>query len=118
MGCARPPRLAARLLLGLTGVCIARAIDEQQRLVQYKPAFGGSIISLILSNTTPAMATLRPSILHASAPDFKRRPTIVTLPTTGVAQQIPTPVTARPFQTTGVAELHSAPFLLAIGMGM
>ena len=34
------PRVAARLKLGLTGDCIDLAIDDQQRLVQYKPAFG------------------------------------------------------------------------------
>src|SRR5258708_2627496 len=112
------PRVAARLHLGLTGDCIDLAIDEQQRLVQYKPAFGGSIISLILSNTTPAMATLRPGMLHASEPHFKRRPTIVTLPTTGIAQHISPQVTARTLQDTGVAELESARFILGIGMGM
>ncbi|HET7637382.1 MAG TPA: hypothetical protein VFK47_01455, partial [Ktedonobacteraceae bacterium] len=112
------PRVAARLHLGLTGDCIDLAIDEQQRLVQYKPAFGGSIISLILSNTTPAMATLRPGMLHASEPDFKRRPSIVTLPTTGIARQIRTRVTARTYQDTGVAELESAQVILGIGMGM
>src|SRR5258708_12732827 len=64
------------------------------------------------------MATLRPGMLHASEPDFKRRPTIVTLPTTGIAQQIRTQVTARTFQDTGVAELESARVILGIGMGM
>src|SRR5260221_11817100 len=64
------------------------------------------------------MATLRPGMLHASEPDFKRRPTIVTLPTTGIAQQIRTQVTARTFQDTGVAELESARVILGIGMGI
>src|SRR5438034_8150441 len=75
------PRVAARLNLGLTGDCIDLAIDEQHRLVQYKPAFGGSIISFILSNTTPAMATLRPGMLHAAQPDFARTADIIPLPT-------------------------------------
>jgi electron transfer flavoprotein alpha subunit len=74
------PRVAARLNLGLTGDCIDLAIDEQQHLVQHKPAFGGSITSYILSNTTPAMATLRPGMLHAAHPDFSRTAEVVVLP--------------------------------------
>ncbi len=63
------PRIAARLGLGLTGDCIGLEIDQEGRLVQMKPAFGGSIIAPILSRTTPAIATVRPGMLRASRPD-------------------------------------------------
>ena len=36
-------RVAARLGLGLTGDCVGLEVDEQGRLVQLKPAFGGNI---------------------------------------------------------------------------
>ena len=56
-------RLAARLGLGLTGDCIDLAINSEGQLVQFKPAFGGNIVSPILSRTTPQMATVRPGML-------------------------------------------------------
>jgi electron transfer flavoprotein alpha subunit len=62
------PRIAARLKLGLTGDCIGLELDEQQHLVQWKPAFGGNIIAPILSSTRPEMATLRPGMLPRVQP--------------------------------------------------
>jgi electron transfer flavoprotein alpha subunit len=53
------PRMAARLGLGLTGDAIGLEIDEQNRLVALKPAFGGNIVAPILSKTLPQMATVR-----------------------------------------------------------
>jgi electron transfer flavoprotein alpha subunit len=112
------PRVAARLALGLTGDCIDLAIDGQQRLVQAKPAFGGSIISYILSNTTPAMATLRPGMLQAAQPDFSLVPATEYLSTEAIANNIRTQIVSREYQDTGVAELESARIILGIGMGM
>ena len=112
------PRMAARLNIGLTGDCIDLSIDEQQRLVQHKPAFGGSIVSFILSNTTPAMATVRPGILLAAEPDFSRTPMIEQLPAAAVAQQIRTQIVSQEYRDTGVAELESAHTIVSIGIGM
>jgi electron transfer flavoprotein alpha subunit len=112
------PRVAARLNLGLTGDCIDLGIDEQQRLVQYKPAFGNQIISAILSNTLPAMTTLRPGMLHEAQPDFSRIPAIEHLPTDGITEQIRTHILDREDRDTGVSELESASTIVSIGMGM
>ena len=62
------PRVAARLGLGLTGDCVDLEVDNQGRLLQLKPAFGGNIVAPILSKTTPAMATVRPGMLSPSQP--------------------------------------------------
>ena len=62
-------RLAARLGLGLTGDCVGLEIDDEQRLVQLKPAFGGNIVAPILSKTLPYMSTLRPGMLTPVQPD-------------------------------------------------
>ena len=62
------PRVAARLGLGLTGDCVDLEVDDQGRLLQLKPAFGGNIVAPILSKTTPAMATVRPGMLSPSQP--------------------------------------------------
>jgi electron transfer flavoprotein alpha subunit len=112
------PRVAARLHLGLTGDCIDLGIDEQGRLIQYKPAFGNKILSSILSSTLPAMATLRPGMLSAIQPDTSRKASIETLPTEGVAEQIRTRIVSQQQYDTGVAELEAASIVLGVGMGM
>ena len=50
--------VATRLSLGLCADCTALESDGE-RLVMYRPALSGSIIAKIVSNTTPAMATVR-----------------------------------------------------------
>ncbi len=112
------PRVTARLNLGLTGDCIDLGIDEQQRLVQYKPAFGNQVISAILSNTLPAMTTLRPGMLREARPDYSRVPVIEYLPTDGIAEQIRVRILDREDRDTGVSELESASNIVGIGMGM
>lgn len=73
-------RLAARLGLGLTGDCIDLEIDVQGRLVQLKPAFGGSIVAPILSATMPQMATVRPGVFSEVISDWTVKPIINNLP--------------------------------------
>jgi electron transfer flavoprotein alpha subunit len=71
------PRIAARLNLGLTGDCVGLNLDEEGRLVQLKPAFGGNIIARILSKTFPQMATIRPGALTWTRPrDAQRIPVV------------------------------------------
>jgi electron transfer flavoprotein alpha subunit len=112
------PRVAARLGIGLTGDCIDLRIDEQSRLVQYKPAFGNQILSFILSNTPPAMSTLRPGMLRQASPDFSRVPQITHLSTGGVAEQIRTTLLDRVEQDLGMEALESARIIIGIGMGV
>jgi electron transfer flavoprotein alpha subunit len=69
-------RLAARLSLGLTGDCVGLDVDSEGRLVQMKPAFGGNVVAPILSKTMPQMATVRPGILSAAAPDWSVEPVV------------------------------------------
>ncbi len=112
------PRVAARLGLGLTGDCIDLDIDEQQRLVQYKPAFGNQIISAILSHTRPAMATLRPGMLQAATPDFSRPVNIEHLPVEGIAERIRTEILGQQPEETGVEKLERAQIVVGLGIGV
>ncbi|RFA99351.1 hypothetical protein CGL52_04055 [Pyrobaculum aerophilum] len=64
-------RVAARLGLGLTADCIDLKV-ENGRLAQFKPAFGGSVVSIIYSKTYPQMATIRPGIFQPLAPNYNR----------------------------------------------
>ncbi len=69
-------RVAGRLGLGLTGDCVGLEIDDEGRLSQLKPAFGGTIVAPILSRTTPAMATVRSGILSSCTPDDSITPVV------------------------------------------
>ncbi len=53
------PRVAGELELGMTGDCVGLGIDRAGRLIQTKPAYGGNIVSVIMSATTPQLATVR-----------------------------------------------------------
>ena len=69
-------RVAGRLELGLTGDCVGIEIDDEGRLSQLKPAFGGSIVAPILSRTLPNMATVRAGLLSACEPDYSIEPVV------------------------------------------
>ena len=59
------PRVAARILTGLTADCTGLAIDPATMLLlQTRPAFGGNIMATILTqNHRPQMATVRPKVM-------------------------------------------------------
>lgn len=112
------PRVAARLGLGLTGDCIDLDINEQGQLIQYKPAFGNQLISAILSQTSPAMATLRPGMLQAGEPNPARPLILERLPVENIASQIRTQILSQQGEETGVEKLEAAQIVLGVGMGV
>jgi electron transfer flavoprotein alpha subunit len=59
------PRVAARILTGLTADCTELSIDgDKQLLRQTRPAFGGNIMATILcGNHRPQMATVRHKVM-------------------------------------------------------
>jgi electron transfer flavoprotein alpha subunit len=71
------PRVAARLQIGLTGDCVDLTVDDQGRVLQHKPAFGGTIVALIASRTRPEMATIRPGMLAPGEARPGRRAEVV-----------------------------------------
>ncbi|MCL4307381.1 MAG: FAD-binding protein [Candidatus Thermoplasmatota archaeon] len=104
--------VAAKLGLGLTADCVDLQVEDR-RLVQYKPAFGGSIIASIYSRKTPAMATVRPGmfrrLISAEKPRIHDFP-----PGKGSGQElietIPVPSEYRP--------LNSSDAVIGIGRGI
>jgi electron transfer flavoprotein alpha subunit len=71
------PRVAGELQLGMTGDCVDLGIDRGGRLIQYKPAYGGNIVSVIMGATTPQLATVRPRMFDLLEPretDVEVRP--------------------------------------------
>lgn len=59
------PRVAAKLLTGLTADCTELTIDSKSKLLrQTRPAFGGNIMATILcENHRPQMATVRHKVM-------------------------------------------------------
>jgi len=59
------PRVAAKLLTGLTADCTELTIDSKNKLLrQTRPAFGGNIMATILcENHRPQMATVRHKVM-------------------------------------------------------
>ena len=53
----------------MTGDCVDLGIDRAGRLIQYKPAYGGNIVSVIMGATTPQLATVRPRMFEPLQPN-------------------------------------------------
>ncbi len=62
------PRVAAKILTGLTADCTELTIDGENKLLrQTRPAFGGNIMATILCNShRPQMATVRHKVMKAA----------------------------------------------------
>jgi len=117
MGRDLAPRVAARLQLGLTGDCIDLGLDGDGRLLQYKPAFGGSVVAPILSRTVPEMATVRPGMLAAPVPDPSRRAPVIALPVRPVLRSRGR-IGIRRLDAQAAVELDRAEIVVGIGMGL
>jgi len=73
-------RLAVRLNTGLTADCTGLDIDEEDnKLIQTRPAFGGNIMATIITpNTRPQMATVRHKVMKELPVDRSKKQEIVT----------------------------------------
>ncbi|WDP92797.1 MAG: electron transfer flavoprotein subunit alpha/FixB family protein [Desulfobacter sp.] len=74
------PRVAKALNTGLTADCIDLEIDENGRLVQIAPSFGGNLIARIVTpRARPQMATVRPGTFHELPHDYDATGEVVNL---------------------------------------
>ena len=111
------PRLAARLGLGLTGDAIGLEIDEQNRLVALKPAFGGNIVAPILSKTLPQMVTVRSGVLElADANETRTAQLEVVQP--HVSKPLSLLVKEHSLMDTTIEPLEGAEIIVGIGTGV
>ena len=111
------PRVAARLGLGLTGDCLDLELDAEGRLRLLKPAFGGSIVSPILSKTVPEMATVRAGVLHIAPPQPARRAVVERL-VLGHAAAPRVRVHERFATAESATALDEAEIVIGVGMGL
>ena len=118
MGRELAARLAGRLSLGLTGDCIGLEVDDEGRMVQLKPAFGGNIVAPILSNTTPYMATVRPGLLTPVVPDNSVDAVVERLSTDGLGDARVHIIERVVDESAEGAELDSAHTIVSVGKGI
>lgn len=111
-------RVAGRLGLGLTGDCVGLEIDDEGRLSQLKPAFGGSIVAPILSRTRPDMATVRPGILSACIPDDSIDPIVVSLEPGRIERSRVRVINTVVDESSEGAELERASRIVSVGKGI
>jgi electron transfer flavoprotein alpha subunit len=110
------PRVAARLGLGLTGDCIDLCFDGEGKLLQHKPAFGGSIVAPIASRTRPDMATVRPGMLPISSPSHARTAEVIALEPAVTASRVR--VLSRQPSAETAPELDRASVVVGVGAGI
>ncbi|MCH8827574.1 MAG: electron transfer flavoprotein subunit alpha/FixB family protein [Chloroflexi bacterium] len=111
-------RVAGRLKLGLTGDCIGLEIDDEGRMVQLKPAFGGNIVAPILSTTRPYMATVRPGMHTPVIKDDNIEPVISKLPTGALGQPRVKILESVTDESLEGVELDNARVIVAVGKGV
>ncbi len=113
------PRVASRLETGLTADCTELSIDEASGLLlQTRPAFGGNLMATIVCpEHRPQMATVRPRVMRALAPDFSREGLVVP-----VEYQPPAKVRTQVLEVlrdqAGGANLADASVVVAVGAGI
>lgn len=112
------PRLAARLAVGLTADCIDLDINEREELVQYKPAFGGNIVALILSRTLPQIATVKPGMLRPATANPLRTASVVSLVLPEIKENRARLVSVRKEVALEVADLEEAETIICVGTGI
>ena len=73
------PRLAGRLLTGLTADCTALEYNEETGNMEWtRPAFGGNLMATIICpDARPQIGTVRPGVFKKSEPDFDRKAELV-----------------------------------------
>lgn len=75
------PRLAKRLKTGLTADCIGLDINEDGLLAQTAPAFGGNLLSKIITpEKRPQMATVRPGTFQEIPHNYQATGEIIPVP--------------------------------------
>jgi len=111
------PRVAARLGLGMTSDCIGLELNDQQQLIQLKPAFGGNIVAPIVSKTLPQLATIRPGMLSPAGENRSREGETVDVELTGI-KPISRVVEEEFRSDRDALRLDNAEVIVAIGAGV
>lgn len=113
------PRVAAKLEVGLTADCTGLEIEDGH-LIQTRPAFGGNIMSeLITPMSKPQMATVRPNVFKAAKPDTSRQGEIESVSVDLDSSQIRTQVLEKVKEVSeGMKSVEEADIVVCSGRGI
>jgi len=113
------PRVAKRLGTGLTADCVGLDINAEGLLVQTAPAFGGNLLSRIITpRSRPQMATVRPGTFQEIAHNYQAEGEIVRLP---LPQDLPKDrvrLISSERKPMGSQKLEDSPVVVCGGRGM
>jgi electron transfer flavoprotein alpha subunit len=112
------PRVAGELELGMTGDCVDLGIDKGGRLIQYKPAYGGNIVSVIMGATTPQLATVRPGMFPTVEPRDDVDAEVVELAVGDLPEPRARLVVREHDAATAAYELDAASACICVGKGV
>ncbi len=73
------PRIAAALKTGLTADCTELELDDENNLIQIRPAFSDNLLAHIKTIKYPQMATVRYKEFKEATPDDKRTGSIISV---------------------------------------
>ncbi|EGL82455.1 Electron transfer flavoprotein alpha subunit [Caldalkalibacillus thermarum TA2.A1] len=112
--------VATDLATGLTADCTMLDVDPETGLLEAsRPAFGGNIMATILCKKhRPQMATVRPKVMKALAPEPGRRGQVVEEQITLTEDEVRTKVLEVVRETTKRPRLDEADIIVAGGKGL
>jgi electron transfer flavoprotein alpha subunit len=112
--------VATDLSTGLTADTTMLDVDVDQRLLEAsRPAFGGNIMATILSKKhRPQMATVRPKVMKALAPNFSRQGKVIEEKIELSETEMRTKVLKVVKEVTKKVNLAEADIIVAGGKGM
>jgi electron transfer flavoprotein alpha subunit len=119
IGRALAPRIAARLKTGLTADCTELEIDEEGKLLQTRPAFGGNVMATIITPIQrPQMATVRPKVMPKSVPVLDRTGEVINVKPDIKKEDIRTKILNLVKEITEEVNLEEADIVVAGGRGL
>lgn len=112
-------RVAGRLGVGLATDCTGIGFGDGGRLQVHRPMFSGKVYAnVVFSDATPQMASIRPNVLMAAAPDAARKPEVAKIAASVKPEDIM--VTVKEVIKTGgeKPDLTEAEIIVSGGRGM
>jgi len=114
------PRVAARLVTGLTADCTSLDIDpENKNLLMTRPAFGGNLMATIVcGDHRPQMSTVRPGVFEKLTKDDTRKGEIQKIAANLTEADIRTRVVEVVKVAKDIVDIGEAKVLVAGGRGI
>ncbi len=114
------PRVAARLVTGLTADCTGLEVDlESRNLMMTRPAFGGNLMATIeCAEHRPQMATVRPGVFERPAKDESRKGRIEKVPVQLASKDLRIQIAKVVKTVKEAVDIGEAQFIVSGGRGV